>query len=650
MPRKRMDRSFLVKTAPVSVSSGVATTPDSGSPVVAFAWPEAEYGVEVGHGPDGRPRVTFHFPPHSKTSGCSSTVEGAGAWASVPALTRPFAEALYATVRSLTERTRQEAVAHLGRFLAFLAEFLEHEGKNTVGFGLADLRTRHFEAYIADLEITRRKDGSQRSDTRKAKLLIPLRKTLAKLRKDPRYKASLAKPEDLSIRENLWPGRDSRRKSKYPLAVADLINIEAVCLREINLWIARFEEGERLIAEGQVLKATAPLRDKRLAIVLARFADDLPRYLSDRTRWRRHNSARNEALDAVGGSDVLLPYICATARTLQPFMILLAIHTAFNPYSIRSMSQHAVKPNPLLPAGAFLNIGDNAENRARIVASKTRARRDQIRTFLENDPDPANAIAIVRTVQRLTERLRPLAESAHQERLFLFPAAGKGKRHYLHDRIRSPTNNDIIITRAFQDFVRENGLPPFTMDRIRPTISEIADLLSGGDIKAQQVILNHRHADTTDRSYVSDEGRTRRRERLAEILNGRERHIVTRGRFDPREATTQGTHRAVTQGFECYDPYDSPIPGQTPGTLCTAWGDCPACPLASVKPGDPMVLAQLIRLDQAIDAAKEQLTPARWLHWGERQKKLRERMALFSNAAIRKAAREIDLKPLPPIE
>jgi hypothetical protein len=118
----------------------------------------------------------------------------------------------------------------------------------------------------------------------------------------------------------------------------------------------------------------------------------------------------------------------------------------------------------------------------------------------------------------------------------------------------------------------------------------------------------------------------------------------------PREATAQGTHRAVTQGFECYDPYDSPIPGQMPGTLCTAWGDCPSCPLASVKPGDPMVLAQLIRLDQAIDAAKERLTPARWLRWGERQQKLRERMALFSNAAIWETAREIDLKPLPPIE
>ncbi len=73
------------------------------------------------------------------------------------------------------------------------------------------------------------------------------------------------------------------------------------------------------------------------------------------------------------------------------------------------------------------------------------------------------------------------------------------------------------------------------------------------------------------------------------------------------------TRRAVTPGFECLDPFDSPQPNQEPGKLCHAYLACPRCPMAAVNRRDPDALSNLIQLEAALLGAQTQVTAYRWL-------------------------------------
>ena len=212
------------------------------------------------------------------------------------------------------------------------------------------------------------------------------------------------------------------------------------------------------------------------------------------------------------------------------------------------------------------------------------------------------------------------------------------------------SSGDWVFTNELTAFIEANSLAPFNLSQIRPAISEAVDLLTGGDLKAQQTVLNHWNSEITDQHYVSGEAKRRRIERLAEIQNRRERFISTSGRADPRNVSSANTGRAATPGFECLDPYQSPLASQSDGCLCDAWGECPICPLVAVNPHDPRALALLVRFDAAIDSAKTTLHPARWLHWAPIQAATRRLLTNFADQQVWTDARQIVLPPLLAIE
>jgi hypothetical protein len=620
MPKPRMNRTFLA--AAVNEQAPTATN------VVSLEERRSSFGVEALRDEFGTlVGITIRMPARADADIKRTKYVLKPSWVAAGILGIPFAEAAYASAKNLGWSARGRRFDQINEFFCFL----EESGRS--GIDLAALTTTVFNEYVAWLnesEITARS---------KCPKLTNLRAVFGRLRRTPEYRDRLS--PRARIPSNPWPGANGRMKPRAAISIADLVKMERACLREMAAAMARLDEGDRLIESGRshLANGVSP-SSTSLDVVLAQIADThgaclaLPK--DDKQGGLRDGIIRN------GGVEALQSYFHATTRTIIPFVVMLAIRTAFNAETVLRLNRSAVRTSPMLSDSVEM---DGRDKRHKIVGRKNRARRDQIRTFPANDRSHDNPVVILENVARLTERLRPHAPSEQASRVFLV-VMGRGAG------VRSFRANDWPYFRALDQFIADNDLNSFRLANIRPTISELVDLVTGGDLKAQQIVLNHGSAEVTDGHYVSAGARARRTERLAEVQNQRERWIATGGASDTRQVEPMGTRRAVTGGFECFDPYDSPLEGQIEGRLCTAWGACADCPLAAANLADPSALARLVQLEHGIEAAKVLLPPQRWVSfWAVILKALREKwLPKFSSPEVWQRAETIALAPLPPLE
>ena len=146
---------------------------------------------------------------------------------------------------------------------------------------------------------------------------------------------------------------------------------------------------------------------------------------------------------------------------------------------------------------------------------------------------------------------------------------------------------------------------------LRPTEGEV-EWRRTGDLLAVRDRLGHKSIATTRTHYTSDGMRRESQERVAETQAFYHRWAQTEGRIDPRFQPEQ-CRSAATPGFGCFDPFDSPRPGQRKGKLCTAYGECPDCPLAQAWPRDVHAAAYYLALPKAIhDARLGRISPNHW--------------------------------------
>lgn len=553
-----MDRSFLAG-APIG-------RPAPGDSVVVLSDRRSEFGVTPSFGPGGElQRILIRMPRRERSARGGADIAVCPDWLAAGNLAVPFAEAIFEHVRNLGPSVQHSKIRSLNRFFAFLAE------RGQSAKTLADLDTSLFNDFIAWL------NSQNLKDITKAGHLCAARDVIRRLRRMAAYAELLSK--DVRIKGNPWPGRAQNGNPRTGVSIADLVRIERACIKEMLEAMQKIDEGDRLVEAGRNLLANGISSvARRVDVLLAVIVDEYGGYVSDKESFFAQADGRRRQIEAFGGLSGIAPWLYATGRSLAPFVVMLAIRTAFNP-----------------------------------------------------------------EVVRLTGRLRLVADARKSNLAFIYQGRDYGEVCTFIDTTGS-------FAYVLKQFIADNGLPSFTLASIRPTIADLVDQLSGGDIKAQQAVLNHWNAETTDDHYVSAASRDRRLERLAEIQNGRERFVATDGRADPRNGSPGNTRRAATAGFECTDPYDSPRPGQQKGYLCAAWGDCAVCPRAAVNPRDPHALACLVRLDHALDAAREWLPPARWLHWAGIQTALRGWIKKFSDSSVWLAAEKVAIPPLMAIE
>ncbi|MCK0071202.1 hypothetical protein [Kordiimonas laminariae] len=312
----------------------------------------------------------------------------------------------------------------------------------------------------------------------------------------------------------------------------------------------------------------------------------------------------------VCGYKDVVSLIHPTLYDLLPFIVVLAVYTQFNLSVMLALNLDDID---------FFkdNSGKSDDQRVLISGYKGRARRMQRRSFVMDDEfdNPGN---IINFLKRYTQNIRPYLDRKVQNRVFAFWSLKKGQTAgsypaVFEDSRTKEAVSDGRFPTAYKTYWRKKGQEfSYNYSSIRPTALNLFYRAYNGDIVATATLANHQQLETFVTNYQSSSAIAINDSKMSQALLLRERMLATEGKFDPtRQSGDEGVD-AVTPGFRCLDPLESPMPGQKSNRLCTAYGSCPACPLASVDVKSAISLARLIQLEQQYIDAREKLEVLYW--------------------------------------
>jgi hypothetical protein len=572
------------------------------------------FGVHEGNDENGKPALEVVFPcPESprriQTLNCSS-------WLVRPEIGRAFAKAFYVMTSGLGARTRRINKDLINSFFMFLkATSRSKLGRSVVQ--PQDLRKAVFDAYIDWLDGRKKQDGTPLIIKDKQYRFAAIRRICGHLHRMPEY-ATLIDQELLLLRCPWYKSHWAERQPREGLSNDVLLRIEQACLKEIDKTMALIEEGNRLLEDNKNRVPASPINSVPyydlgvcLAAVVQEFGPIIPK-IED---IHKKNRLLAYAVKCVHKSEVMASRLYPSPRSLLPFAIMLAARTFFNPDTVLGLTWSQIRERNWFYGDERWDIDiSDVHERLIIGGKKARSRKLQMRSFPTRVVDPDNPPVILRKLKQLTARLRAVTDPLYADRVFVYVPNTNGKRSAAsYGNGTSPLAGDITWQHSLKRFIQDHHLPPFTLVNLRFTGSDLVHELTGGDVVAQQVVLNHRSPDTTHEHYTSASARQRNNESLARIQSMRVRWVATEGHRDVRGVKGLSTQRAVTPGFECLDPYDSPQPGQLAGKLCDAYLACPRCPLAVLHRRDPLALAQLLKLETAFSNSQFEVTPQRWI-------------------------------------
>lgn len=547
-----------------------------------------------------------------------------------------LAVADYLSTKGLLARSTRQGIAKLlNPFLAFLLE-----GSSVETLADMDAATiARFEAWLNAGE----SDGHPWSGLTKTQRYRAVSDLFEYLSSSPRHPSISGR--NLGFRRNPWPLNHRQVRPREAVSLLDLSLIRRACIDDIAETVARMEVAERaervsphdLPARGS--RSVTPYRDPvvRLAALVHRYDARIP--ARDILAERDYGLARS-MVSPYGSYAEVASALHLSPRAIVPFALLLALDGAFNPEGLLTLEWRDVeRSHPIF-----------GEARWRVGAHKARAKRKHYRSFAAGVSVPEAPVNLLVTLERLARLTRRHVDERHRGRVFVFwtPRA----ETYGGFDAELGAAGDGSWSRGLAAFIEDHGLPAFTMSMMRKTASDLVDVASGGDIKANQVALGHAKVSTTHRSYETSTMRERGREALATAMAWRERFIATGGKADTRNGfLNAGRGSAATPGFFCFEPLFSPLPGQREGRACTAYGQCPACPLACVDVGDPKAFLRLSQLEVQTQAATSRTHPVRWMEiWQPQAQALRTVwLPSFPEKTVR-AASSLTLPPLPDLE
>ena len=548
---------------------------------------------------------------------------------SAPNLADALAEA-FGDWTATTQRTstRGGEAAHLRvGFVAFLVETGRAE------ITAEGLTTELADAFIAWLDEKRSGGNEPIQENSRAKLFGSFRRVIRHLRRLPEWSSRI--PRDLYVRPSPWPMRHLKMKATEILASDDLRRLLSACAKEVTATIQRIEEGWR---RRDTTRDSVPSSREGytafadLGVCLAALRDQFGGQI---LRANVHINRRlGEATTKLHGGIIQLgEYFYPTPRLLMPFVVLLSLYSGVNTGSLVESQR-----------GDFWIASTLGHRRFYWRVWKERAKRWQTGSIAW-DEDVTHPARLVQFLIRWTEYVRPLVHPSLTERLFLFvPTRGKRLPIAFQSKWGSLLSGSWAY--SYNLFLKEHGLGSLDTRRFRVTGLEIVHQITGGDLRAMQAWANHKRVGTTERNYVTDGAKKRDEERLAEIMQARGRWRRTQGKIETRGRPEHTDIGAATPGWTCLDPY-SGLYGPK-DTLCSAYAQCPVCPLGSIDFQSPYTCAQAHNLLEAVRRAAETMAPQAWL---ERMAPVQERLLhtwlpQFSDR-VRKAAEKLSLPSLP---
>jgi hypothetical protein len=164
---------------------------------------------------------------------------------------------------------------------------------------------------------------------------------------------------------------------------------------------------------------------------------------------------------------------------------------------------------------------------------------------------------------------------------------------------------------SLSSFIEDHNLKRFNLAMLRASEGE-AEWQRTGDLLAVRDRLGHKNVATTRAHYTSGGMRRESQERVAETQSLYHRWAKSEGRIDPRQQPEK-CRSAATPGFGCLDPFHSPRLGQHMGKLCSAYGECPDCPLSQAWPQNVQAVSYYLALPEAINSARfGRISPKQW--------------------------------------
>lgn len=448
------------------------------------------------------------------------------------------------------------------------------------------------------------------------------------------------KAPELISRSHLWSGAHRETGGAEPLNAEQIIKARQACRSEISSILDNFSYGQALMQSTQLpdLHGKSVIPFKGLGVKIASFSHVIDTHNPNVEQFRADYPGLGRALRPNYGTiDEIVPYLFFTWRTIVPFIVILSLETGYNPSVQCGIETSDVGDHPIWP------------NTLRLAPKKNRAKgKAQVRTFRKDSENPFSLPSILAAVKKYTDRYRLLASPRDRRHLFLVWSRMGDQPRPL---INSKRDVDPNFYRALRDFCERYNLGNWTLSSLRQTVADLIHLLSDGDTEAIKTMMGHSSIGTSERHYNSKGQKSRRTGQLAKAVRERQRFIDSNGKVALQESGHGVPDRAATPGFLCWDPYTSPILGQKCGRLCSAYGCCPACPLACVQIDDPDVPVKFLQLKDLFLRTRDQTDHVRWAaYWNPQLEALLDTWLPILNPAEVLAAADRVLEPLPGLE
>lgn len=423
------------------------------------------------------------------------------------------------------------------------------------------------------------------------------------------------------------------------LQVVNAVEAEVLVLRD------RWEEGRRLLAFGrsqlgQERKLCPNPRVRKearseanIALALSMLDFFYVGVIPDNEEIGKDHPLLAATIRDTIGSNEANGYFYASARDLVPLVLSIAIATVFNPETVlklcwgkidrnvdrMSNGRTAVQFDARDDEEGEQNVPDpltSGTPLVKVTGEKSRSRRQLVRLLdpYASDPDQVSLNLVLDLLSQMTARIRPrvIDPGYYSDRVFLFVQERLQKRPKGFGNSSVLASTDAVWQHALRGFISANKLPAFTLKTIRATLLDYTQLLNRGDLEAARQVGNHSSRTTTWTHYTSNLVKKLLQEATGETLLVRERWLQSNGKFDPRKFREWTDKGCATPGWTCLDPFESPRYNQRKGGLCTAYGECPDCPLAAARPNSPRNVMLYEALRRAIYRSVTRVTASVW--------------------------------------
>ncbi|WP_146093359.1 hypothetical protein [Xanthomonas pisi] len=463
--------------------------------------------------------------------------------------------------------------------------------------------------------------------------LSALRKLISRL--SPKL-SKLGVQHDIPI--NPWPGDNPRRnegREREAISQEQFMRLLTVAIkaheqnfRDLDVSLTQIDHHLSVTKTHYVIPDTL---EGLCAQAVVKYRGILP----ERKWLKQHEPDFFLSLEEVGYLRVA-KLINPSVNDLMPAFIILQCFTHWNE-----------QPMCCLRISNIDRCSGLFSNKYKLSSIKFRGKGMVHRSFFKGDElfNPCNVIDFL---ERWTKHLRVNAPQRVRDDLFLYACKFKTRKIGAIRSLGQPLGGTYNLSAERKSrFFKERGIKAAGSSAIRLAGAEYLNEILG-DTEKVRVLLGHSTVSVTHDNYRSKATRRNDEESLAGAMALQFRYHDSNAKVDSRSHF--GDRSAASPGYRCLDPFQSPMPGQIDGRMCTGYGLCPACPL-SVEMNDEVSIVRRSQLFERYGEALRTLGTQRFRErYGNAYDHLGSALASTLKKANMKRLEQLVLNPIPPLE